>query len=240
MKKTKSPVGEQNQELINLTVDVEMAGQAATLLPEKAIFLPDSKTIVVADIHVGKAASFRSRSYFAPDGVTAHDLNRLGGILQKYGAERLIVLGDLVHAQDGLTHAETELFDAFRNVHAAIEMILILGNHDRKARVPSSWQLECVTGAMTEGVYTFAHEYEEHKKKKSKLQYVLSGHIHPSVVLYGQGKQRERLPCFWLRDRYAVLPSFGIFTGSYTIQPEPADKIYVVARDVVIPIAVPV
>ncbi|MBS1997249.1 MAG: ligase-associated DNA damage response endonuclease PdeM [Cyanobacteria bacterium SZAS LIN-2] len=216
---------------------IKLAGEDALLLPQKAMFLPACKTLVVADVHIGKGASFRSRTFFAPDGMTSRDLNCLSKLIQKFKAERLIVLGDLVHAQDGLTKDETALFDQFRQSHADMSMVLIMGNHDRRSRLPRSWHMERVMGDLHEGPFIFSHEYaqESDEKSASSKGYVLSGHIHPSVVLYGQGKQRERLPCFWLRRKYAVLPSFGVFTGSFTIRPSQLDKIFVVAHDAVIP-----
>jgi metallophosphoesterase superfamily enzyme len=228
-----------------------LGGEEALLLPQKAVYLPGCKTLVVADVHIGKAAAFRSRSFFAPDGLTARDLDLLTFLLHDHMAERLVVLGDLVHSQDGLTRQEVELFDNFRHRHQSINMTLILGNHDRKARMPASWKLDQVRGHIEEGPFVFCHDYEDHKalnavrrktaraKKNTeesgkKKPYVLSGHIHPAVVLHGRGKQSERLPCFWLRRTYAVLPAFGVFTGCYSITPTPADKVFVVAKDVVL------
>jgi metallophosphoesterase superfamily enzyme len=43
---------------------VLLAGQTVVLLPQKAIFIPSSSTLVLADVHIGKAASFRSRNFF--------------------------------------------------------------------------------------------------------------------------------------------------------------------------------
>jgi len=224
-----------DKSLYEETARIKIAGEDALLLPQKAVFLAASKTLVVADVHIGKGASFRARTFFAPDGMTSRDLNCLSKLIHKYKAERLIVLGDLVHAQDGLTKDEVTLFEQFRQENAEIEMLLIMGNHDRKARLPRSWQIERVPGELCEGPFIFSHEYEESERPKKTEGYVLSGHIHPSVILRGQGKQRERLPCFWLRRKYAVLPSFGVFTGSFTVRPSQLDKIFVVAHDAVIP-----
>jgi DNA ligase-associated metallophosphoesterase len=235
---------ENSQSQINQAVShvaVDLAGQNAMLLPQKAIYLAESETIVVADVHVGKGASFRSRSFFAPEGVTERDLERLTELVTSHKAKRLLILGDLIHAQDGLTPEETALFDTFRQQHLALSMVLIIGNHDRKAKVPESWHLEQVRGDMHEGPFTFAHEYEARPAKKTSKQvadaverYTLCGHIHPAVNLYGKARQRERLPCFWVRNKYAVLPSFGTFTGSFTIKPSSLDRVFVVARDTVI------
>ena len=41
-------------------VTIEVAGQALTLLPQKAALLPDSRTLLIADAHIGKATSFRA------------------------------------------------------------------------------------------------------------------------------------------------------------------------------------
>jgi metallophosphoesterase superfamily enzyme len=42
----------------------------------------------------------------------------------------------------------------------------------------------------------------------------LAGHVHPAVCIAGAGLQSERLPCFVLGRRRAILPAFGSFTGS--------------------------
>jgi metallophosphoesterase superfamily enzyme len=61
--------------------------------------------------------------------------------------------------------------------------------------------------------------------------YVLAGHVHPCAVLVGRGRQRERLPCFWLGERTGVLPAFGEFTGCAEVTPSEGDAVWVVAGD---------
>lgn len=211
---------------------IVLAGQAVVLLGQKAMFIPESRSLVVADVHIGKAASFRSRHFFAPDGITNFDLLRLGQLVKDLCASRLIILGDLVHAQDGMTDAEVEVFERFRSDNESLAVTLVLGNHDRKVQLPQSWQLDLVHGYMVEAPFVYSHDLI-----KSKEGYVLCGHLHPSVTLSGQGKQRERLPCFWLRSHYAILPAYGVFTGSYTIRPSRTDRVFVVAHDTVVQMA---
>lgn len=209
---------------------VLLAGQTVVLLPQKAIFIPSSSTLVLADVHIGKAASFRSRNFFAPDGISSFDLLRLGQLIKELSVSRLIILGDLVHAQDGMSGAEVEVFERFRAGHKNLTVVLVLGNHDRKVQLPHSWKLDLVQGQMAEAPFVYSHE-----QVRSKDGYVLCGHVHPSVTLSGQGKQRERLPCFWLRSRSAILPAYGTFTGSYTIRPSRTDRVFVIAHDTVVP-----
>ncbi|MDP3507470.1 MAG: ligase-associated DNA damage response endonuclease PdeM [Candidatus Melainabacteria bacterium] len=210
---------------------VVLAGQTVILLPQKAMFIPSSCTLVLADVHIGKAASFRSRNFFAPDGISSFDLKRLEHLIKELSVSRLIILGDLVHAQDGMTRAEVEVFEHFRAAHENLTIVLVLGNHDRQVQLPQSWRLDLVQGQMVESPFLYSHE-----PIRSKDGYALCGHVHPSVTLSGQGKQRERLPCFWLRSSSAILPAYGAFTGSYTIRPSRNDRVFVIAHDTVVPV----
>jgi len=42
----------------------------------------------------------------------------------------------------------------------------------------------------------------------------------------GLGKQSIQLPCFYFGEKYAVLPAFGKFTGTYPVDPQPGDRIF--------------
>jgi metallophosphoesterase superfamily enzyme len=47
-------------------VDIEAAGEVLTLLPQRALFWPAMSMLVIADIHFGKAASFRAQGIPGP------------------------------------------------------------------------------------------------------------------------------------------------------------------------------
>jgi metallophosphoesterase superfamily enzyme len=49
----------------------------------------------------------------------------------------------------------------------------------------------------------------------------------------GRG-HRERLACFWFGRDAAVLPAFGEFTGCAEIDPNPGDRVWVIAGSEVI------
>ena len=79
-------------------LQVEVGGATLQLLPQRAAYLPAQRALLVADVHVGKAASFRGLGVPVPAGTTAGTLARLSAALSTTGAEHLIVLGDLVHS----------------------------------------------------------------------------------------------------------------------------------------------
>ena len=77
----------------------------------------------------------------------------------------------------------------------------------------------------------------DHHPRRSDDGYVLSGHVHPGIRIYGAGRQVERLPCFHVGAAVTVLPAFGDFTGLAIVEPEEGDSVYAVAENAVIPIA---
>jgi metallophosphoesterase superfamily enzyme len=66
--------------------------------------------------------------------------------------------------------------------------------------------------------------------------YSLAGHLHPGIRLTGAGRQRLKLPCFWLGKEVGVLPAFGDFTGLAMVEPAENDRVFVVTPDSVLPI----
>ena len=78
-------------------VEIHFAGERLVLLPERALFWPRTATLVAADFHWGKGATFRAAGIPIPVGATSDDLSRLDEALHRTAADRLIVLGDLFH-----------------------------------------------------------------------------------------------------------------------------------------------
>jgi DNA ligase-associated metallophosphoesterase len=211
---------------------VELAGETLLLLPEKALYWPRSATLFVADAHWGKAAAFRAASLALPGGTTSADLARLSGLLQRFGAQRLVLLGDVLHAKASRAPRTLEAVAAWRERHAELDVLLVRGNHDERAGdPPPEWRFTCVHEPHPEPPFVFCHHPATHP-----AGYVLAGHLHPAVELLGAGRQRERLPCFHFGPGVGVLPAFGSFTGTALVRPLPGDRVFVVAEDEVVSI----
>jgi DNA ligase-associated metallophosphoesterase len=211
-----------------------VAGEDVLLLPERALFWPRAATLVAADFHWGKAATFRAAGIPIPMGTTGDDLARLDAALLRTCARRLVVLGDLFHARAGriATRTLAEL-RRWREDRAELEILLVRGNHDRHAGdPPEDLRINCVNAPAFVPPFVLRHE-----PAVSADGYTLAGHVHPGVVLTGPGLQRERLPCFWVTPRTAVLPAFGSFTGFGPVFPEPTDRIFVIAGDEVLAVS---
>lgn len=203
-------------------------GARVQLLPERAAFLPEVSTLLVADAHLGKAQSFRRLGVPVPSGTTSEGLLRLDTLLAQTQAERIVFLGDLLHAATGRSAALLDAVTAWRRRHAALELLLVRGNHDRHAGdPPPAWQVRCVEEPYPlPGLPGLALA---HHPEPAPGVYVLAGHVHPAVVLLGRARQRMRLPCFHFGPRVGLLPAFGGFTGQHVLRPGPADQVYLLA-----------
>jgi len=204
--------------------------QRLSLLPERALYWHERRTLLIADPHFGKAATFRSAGIPVPRGTTTTDLIRLDAALSATGAERLVFLGDLLHARSGRAAATLDAVADWRSRYQQLEIVLVRGNHDRSAGdPPDCWDFSCVKGPVTEGPFVFAHEPAE-----SASGYVLSGHLHPCVRLDDGIGPGIRAACFWFGPRTAVLPAFGSFTGAHRVRPCQGDRVFAVGPDCVV------
>jgi uncharacterized protein len=204
---------------------MHVGGESVALHAERALHWPRERTLFVADVHLGKAAAFRSGGIPLPRGSTAADLARLAGLVERTAATRLVVLGDLLHARAGRVAALNEAFVAWRRTHAALEVVLVRGNHDTHAGDPPvDWDVRCVDEPHVLPPFLACHIGE-----RPPTGYALCGHVHPGVRIDGTGAQSVRLPCFVLGARRAILPAFGRFTGLAQIACTAGDRIVAIA-----------
>jgi DNA ligase-associated metallophosphoesterase len=192
---------------------------ALELLPQKAavLHLADGRRVLlVADVHLGKTAAFAAggvplRADLAGELARA-DLQVLASLVACTRCDRLVVLGDLLHARTARDPGVLEALQAWRRspVVAGLELVLVRGNHDLGAGdPPDGVGFRCVDAPweIAPGVMGV------HEPCQIAGAFVVGGHLHPGVLLAG-ARVRARAPCFIVGERLAVLPAFGRFTGS--------------------------
>ena len=212
----------------------EVAGERLELHAERAAYWAAEKTLLVADTHWGKAATFRSVSIPLPDTEVDSDLGRLSAVLDRTGAERLVVLGDMLHHRKGRDEATFAAIARWRAAHADLEVVLIEGNHDRSSgRVPADWRVRTVRGALSVGPFVLSHYPDA-----DPAGYVLAGHLHPKVKLRGAAGE-VKLPCWWFGDEAGVFPAFGSLIDGAPVRPAKTDRVFVVADDEVVDVSAP-
>jgi DNA ligase-associated metallophosphoesterase len=208
---------------------ITLAGAELWLLAEKAIYYPEHRALLIADIHFGKAAAYRKLGQPVPHGTTQSNLQRLDQLLATYPCDWLIFLGDFLHAPQSHTPAILQALSQWRDSHAGLRVTLIRGNHDKRAGdPPAHLGIEVVNEPQLLGPFALQHEPDQHA-----THHVLAGHVHPVYRLRGRGRQSLRLACFYLGTQVSLLPAFGGFTGGYDIEPSGQGRVYVVGAGAV-------
>lgn len=207
-------------------IEIEIKNQKLILFPEKGVFWRDKNALIVTDLHLGKDTAFRANGIPIPKGNTTATLNKLSELLKKTEPEKLIIMGDFMHAKESQTEVNMEELLNWRFSHSSVEMILVKGNHDRIAGdLPNELEITNLDEPYNEPPFRFCHEPETHDEF-----YTFCGHIHPAVSLKEPGKRKVRLPCFCFRENQALIPAFGEFTGTHLVEPREEDKIFVVTE----------
>ena len=207
---------------------VELGGEQLILLPQKAVFWPRERMLVIADIHFGKAAAFRSWGIPVPRGTTSENLHALDDLILLTGADHVLFLGDFLHARAAHAAGTQAAMLAWRRKNCKLVLTLVRGNHDKHAGDPAEQLgIDLVDEPWTVGRLSFCHHPDI-----AAPGYVLAGHVHPVYVLATRF-DALRLPCFVAGPRRMILPSFGSFTGGHALRPEAGERIWVSSGEAV-------
>jgi DNA ligase-associated metallophosphoesterase len=200
------------------------------LTANRTIFWEEEKALILSDLHIGKSGHFRKHGIGIPQNMFSEDMQRLFADIQLYKPAKLIIVGDLFHSHSNKEH---DLFLKWRNDLPHVEMHLVMGNHDI---LKKEWYAEAGIivheCSLTISSFIFTHDISCLETIEDK--YYFSGHIHPGITMRGIGKQSLSLPCFYFNKKFAVLPAFGRFTGTYPVLPQQGDAVFVLAKNSII------
>ena len=186
---------------------ITIKGESLVLNNLRAMYWSREKALIASDLHIGKSAHFRKYGIPISVNVQHNDLERLSFLVSHYKPEKLIVVGDLFHAE---LNTDMNLFKIWRAEHSDLEMILIKGNHDRlKDLVYDSFGIAYYTQELHLAPFDFIHE----PKLATTDTFTISGHIHPGIRITSKTKQQIKLPCFEVSSSQLILPAFSEFTG---------------------------
>ena len=205
------------------------AQETVWLLPERALWWPAGSVLFVADLHLGKAATFRALGQPVPAGSTKENLRRLDRLIERYQPARMVFLGDFLHAAQARTASVLDALTHWRGMHPDLDCTLVRGNHDSHAGDPPSALGICVVDEpWLIGPFAACHHPQLHPTHA-----VLAGHLHPALQLRGPARDHLRLPCFCLEPQLAILPAFGEFTGGWQVMPQAGRQLYPVGGQAV-------
>ncbi len=187
---------------------------------ERAIFLEDISTLLVADLHIGYERELESRGVIVPSQTEAMK-RRLLSLVERYGAERIIILGDLKHEILGFPRELRGFLEDFE-----IEIMLVKGNHDGGIEEMVDIPVHPPPG-FTLGRYGFFHGHSWPSQEVMSSEVVFMGHVHPEVSLPGSTGKPHRMPCLLRAElsnegrkiyprepKIYILPAFNPLVGA--------------------------
>jgi uncharacterized protein len=199
-------------------IDISLENQTLRLLPEKGALWIEQNTLLVADLHLGKAETFQASGVAVPSGHHDQDLECLHQICQKVQPKSLAILGDLFHARLGLSEPLIKtIAEGFKKLN--VNILWIAGNHDRQLH-----NLAEILGVRLERELLVDGVLLTHKPAQENIPNIC-GHLHPRARLWMQ-KEKIDLPCFVLEESTLILPAFGSFTAGTQMKKKAARGLY--------------
>lgn len=190
-------------------LDIAVADHQFRLFPQRAVLWRDASCLLLSDLHLGKADTFRQHGIAVPQTVQRSDLERLDVVLSQARPKRCVVLGDFVHG--AVYGADTVVsWRALVAAHPATAFELVLGNHDRLLE-PQVWNFAAVLHQQQVGNVLLSHEPASPQDLRAQQVLLnIHGHIHPAWRLPGG---QAKLPALVHQAPYLMLPAFSEFTA---------------------------
>ena len=180
------------------------------MLPSRALFLPQTKELLISDIHLGKAEYFQQNGIPLTNNLDENNFARIKKIVKKYTPDKLIILGDLFHSKYSIDKTlQKKVEDLPELLKTTVE--LILGNHDVGCDFKN---IKIFDIRKTKNI-TFSHEPVNLENNKTLN---ICGHYHPKIHLKNNGDKLS-FRCFAMDNNKNVLylPAFGDLTGGYPL-----------------------
>ena len=175
---------------------------------DRAIYLPATETLVLADLHLGRSAV---SNVSVPLGESTDLLDRFSQLRARFDPSTVVFAGDLLHSfstvPDGVGETVTELHD--QCVDDGVEVIAIEGNHDRL--LEGVWPASVEPATKLDDGTVVCHGHEEPELSGDRY---LIGHDHPAITI--EGVKRPCLcvdPTGYRDSEVIVLPAFTRLTG---------------------------
>jgi DNA ligase-associated metallophosphoesterase len=180
---------------------IQFGSTTLTLDPSGVVWWQAQRTLLVADLHLDKGASFARRGILLPPYDTRATLERLDSVLDRLRPDRVIALGDSFHDA-----AASSLLDPADRVRlnalvARQDWVWVTGNHDPNAEGVAELNLDGIA---------LRHE------AVAGASFEISGHYHPKARLSVHGRMVAR-PCFMASTARLILPAFGAYTGGLDV-----------------------
>jgi hypothetical protein len=189
-------------------LDVEIAGAWLRLLPQGALYWPEERTLIVADLHLEKATAFAPRRLFLPPYDSAATLAALAALCGEIAPGRVIALGDSFHDGEAAGRLAPRDLAVISSLQRGRDWMWIAGNHDPAPPegLGGDAALELAIDRLT-----FRHE-----PLAGAGAGEIAGHLHPVGRVRVKGRTMRRR-CFATDGARLIVPAFGALAGGLNV-----------------------
>jgi uncharacterized protein len=174
-----------------------------------ALYWPDERLLVVADLHLEKGSAFAARGVLLPPYDTVATLARLATLIERYAPRLVIALGDSFHDGGGPERLSDISRAALKALQCGRDWLWIAGNHDPEPGKDIGGRFAEV---LAIGPLTFRHE-----PSAVPCDGEIAGHLHPLARVARRGRAVSRR-CFASDGCRLVMPAFGAYAGGLNVR----------------------
>jgi DNA ligase-associated metallophosphoesterase len=191
---------------------LDLCGVEAALRCSGALWLPQTRTLVVADLHLEKGSAYAARGQLLPPFDTQDTLRRLEAELDALAPRTLVLLGDSFHDRKAIARLGPANAQRVLALAHGRTLVWIVGNHDAEG-LDRVWATLGgvlageVAEALALGPLVLRHEPREGLEPGE-----VAGHLHPCAKLVRAGRSVRRR-AFLTDGERLILPAFGAYAG---------------------------
>jgi len=207
------------------------------IINEPAIYIKETKILVVADLHIGIESELIEKGINA-ESQTNKMIKHIERLCKKYHPEKIVLLGDIKHNIPTSTIWERkdvknflEIVEGYGTVH------IFPGNHDGNIQKLVSEKIKThpSDGDIIEGI-GFTHGHRWPNEKTMLCDTIITAHTHPTIMFTDRRGYKIYEPCWAkttflknnLKERYPdsnnpkcyVMPAFNPLCGGIAVNQE--------------------
>lgn len=195
------------------------------------LWLEDSATLAVADLHLGYGWAQRRRGQLGPL-ADRETYAKLIHLMDELSPRKMLLMGDIVHAPNPGIEEALFIESTLREITRRAELICIRGNHDRRFHEDFAGLEIPLLETWAEGCLTVVHG-DRLPKSLDANTHLAIGHLHPAVGLEDAAGVKQKLPAFLIAGRIVVLPAFSPFATGMDLWREFPVELAALAQDAI-------
>lgn len=194
----------------------------------RALWLSESQTLAVADLHLGYAWAHRHSGNLLPLSAGEDSCERLLELVENYQPRQLALLGDIVHRAVPVKALKAELCELIRSLSTRTQLRLIAGNHDRNLQrlmvecgidAELVIELEARNHLLIHGDGANSAQARVRREAVSAAGgRIIIGHEHPAITISDGAATSVKRPCFLASERVIVLPAFSSWAAGANVR----------------------